>query len=301
MQPTFSHDDEGPLVTSGVDAIATSPHSSAAPRASHGPRSGWRSRAALLLGPLRAFGWTAAGLALASAVWSLVVATGRFPRQLFPSVPQILTAGHTLWSTGLLADDVGASLHRAAVGFAIGAATGISVAVLTATTAAGRNLLQPVLRVFSPIPTIGLVPLAILWFGLGENSKTLVIALGVFVPVWISSHAGLASTPSDYLMAAKCLGARRWHTLTKVVLPEAAPDIAAGLRVGAAMSFVLIVVAEMTGTTSGIGYRISQAQLFSQADRLIFCLIVLGVLGALCDLLINALTAQYTRWAREDH
>jgi sulfonate transport system permease protein len=253
------------------------------------------------LGHLGTLGWTITGLILASAVWSLVVATGRLPRQLFPSVPEILAAGSRLWTDGLLVDDIGASLRRAAVGFAIGAVVGIVLAVLTATTAVGRNLLQPVLRVFSPIPTIGLVPLAILWFGLGENSKTLVIALGVFVPVWISSHAGLTSTPSDYLMAARCLGARRWQTLRKVVLPEAAPDIAAGLRVGAAMSFVLIVVAEMTGTTSGIGYRISQAQLFSQADRLIFCLVVLGLLGALCDLLINAITTPFTRWAREEH
>lgn len=263
--------------------------------------SGWRPWSGSALGHFRTIGWTIAGLVLAAAVWSLVVATGRFPRQLFPSVPEILAAGQMLWTDGLLVDDITASLRRAAVGFAIGAVAGIVVAVITATTAAGRNLLQPVLRVFSPIPTIGLVPLAILWFGLGENSKTLVIALGVFVPVWISSHAGLASTPSDYLMAARCLGARRWQTLRKIVLPEAAPDIASGLRVGAAMSFVLIVVAEMTGTTSGIGYRISQAQLFSQADRLIFCLIVLGLVGALCDLLIASLTTPFTRWAREEH
>ncbi|KLI05175.1 ABC transporter permease [Mycolicibacterium conceptionense] len=248
----------------------------------------------------RVLGWTLAGLAIAAALWSLIVATGRFPRQLFPSVPEILAAGHTLWAEGLLADDIVASLRRAAVGFAIGAAAGIVVAVFTATTAAGRNLLQPVLRVFSPIPTIGLVPLAILWFGLGENSKLLVIALGVFVPVWINSHSGLAGTPIDYLKAARCLGAGRWQTLSKVVLPEAAPDIASGLRVGAAMAFVLIVVAEMTGTTAGIGYRISQAQLFSQADRLIFCLIILGIVGALCDLLVAAAASPFTRWAQEE-
>lgn len=247
-----------------------------------------------------ALGWTIAGLILASAVWSLVVASGRFPRQLFPSVPEILDAGHTLWTEGLLVDDISASLSRAALGFAIGALAGIVVAVATATTAAGRNLLQPVLRVFSPIPTIGLVPLAILWFGLGENSKLLVIALGVFVPVWINSHAGLATTPVDYLKASRCLGAGRWQTLRKVILPEASPDIASGLRVGAAMAFVLIVVAEMTGTTAGIGYRIYQAQLFSQADRLIFCLIILGIVGALCDLAVHSMTTPFTRWAQEE-
>lgn len=253
-----------------------------------------------LIAPFKPLGWAVAGLLLASAVWSLVVASGRFPRQLFPSVPEILSAGHGLWADGLLADDISASLRRAALGFAIGTLAAIVVAVCTATTALGRNLLQPVLRIISPIPTIGLVPLAILWFGLGENSKVLVIALGVFVPVWINSHAGLASTPSDYLRAARCLGAGRWQTLRRVVLPEATPDIVSGLRVGAAMAFVLIVVAEMTGTTAGIGYRIYQAQLFSQADRLIFCLVVLGILGALCDLAINSITSPFSRWALEE-
>lgn len=261
-----------------------------------GPAPRWRA----VVSRLGTLGWTVVGLTLAAAVWSLLVASGRFPRQLFPSVPQIFSAGRTLWTDGLLADDVGASLSRVGLGFAVGAAAGCVAAVLTATTAAGRNLLQPVLRIFAPIPTIGLVPLAILWFGLGENSKILVVALGVFVPVWINSHAGLASTPNDYLKAARCLGASRRQTLRRVVLPEAAPDIVAGLRVGAATAFVLIVVAEMTGTTAGIGYRIYQAQLYSQADRLILCLIVLGVLGAVADLAITSAAAPLTRWAQED-
>lgn len=249
-------------------------------------------------GPL---GWTIAGLGLAATIWTLVVATGQFPRELFPGVPQILRAGYTMWHDGLLIGDIAVSLRRAAVGFVIGGALAVAAAVVTAATRAGRNLLQPVLRLLAPIPTIGLVPLTILWFGLGESSKTLVIALGVFVPVWINSHAGLASTPLDYLRAARCLGASRSQTLVRIVLPEAAPDIVAGLRVGAAMAFVLIVVAEMTGTTSGLGYRIYQAQLFSQADRLIFCLIVLGTLGALCDLAITSGTRSLTRWAGEEH
>ncbi|MFF2083696.1 ABC transporter permease [Nocardia sp. NPDC058176] len=265
-----------------------------------GPLPG-RSRVRSWIARGGSLGWTLAGLTLAALAWTLVVASGQFPRELFPSVPEILGAGHALWQEGLLADDVLASLRRALGGFALGAVAGIAAAIVTATTAPGRNLLQPVLRLLSPIPTIGLVPLAILWFGLGESSKALVIALGVFVPVWINSHAGLASTPRDYLKAARCLGARRRQTLFEIVLPEAAPDIVAGLRVGAAMSFVLIVVAEMTGTTAGIGYRLYQAQLFSQADQLIACLIVLGVLGALVDLILAATTTPMTRWAGEEH
>ncbi|MFC7751674.1 ABC transporter permease [Tsukamurella soli] len=255
----------------------------------------WRRGPATIAARSGALGWTLAGIAVAAVVWSLLVASGRFPRELFPSVPQILRAGYGLWSDGLLVGDIEASLRRAFVGFAVGAAVGLGAALITASTRLGRRLLQPVLRLLTPIPTIGIVPLAILWFGLGESSKEFVIALGVFVPVWMNSHAGLSTTPVDYLEAARCLGARRTQVLFGIVLPEAVPDIS-----DAAMSFVLIVVAEMTGTTAGIGYRIYQAQLYSQADRLIFCLIVLGVLGALCDLVISSATRPFTRWAIEE-
>ncbi|GGK44750.1 ABC transporter permease [Nocardia camponoti] len=279
----------GSMVVAHADSQVTAPPSLAS------------RRSQLALGRrARSAAWTVAGVVIAGVVWSLVVASGRFPRELFPSVPEIFDAGVLLWRDGLLVEDVGASAQRAITGFVLGGVVGVIAAVVTANTTLGRRLLSPVLRLLSPIPTIGLVPLMILWFGLGEDSKAMVIALGVFVPVWINSHAGLSSTPHDYLKAARCLGASRWQTLTRIVLPEAAPDIISGLRIGAAMAFVLIVVAEMTGTTAGIGYRIYQAQLFSQADRLIACLVVLGVLGALCDYAIAAATTPITRWAREE-
>lgn len=287
------------MTTNVRKATAGSPNSLAPPRTLV-RRAAGGSNAPAWIAYCRSLGWTLGGLGLAAVLWSLVVASGAFPRALFPSVPQVFRAEHLMWTDGLLMDDLLASLRRAAVGFALGAITAVVAAVITAGTTLGRNLLRPVLRLLSPIPTIGLVPLTILWFGLGENSKVLVIALGVFVPVWINSHAGLATTPLDYLRAARCLGAGRVQTLTRVVLPEAAPDISAGLRVGAAMAFVLIVVAEMTGTTAGIGYRIYQAQLFSQADRLIACLVTLGIIGALCDVAIAAATAPLTRWAGKE-
>ncbi|MGW5453845.1 ABC transporter permease [Nocardia sp. NPDC003979] len=265
------------------------------------PRRGLRPGTPTWIVRSKALVWTVAGLGLAAAAWSLVAASGQFPAELFPALPEIWRAGYGMWVDGLLAEDIVASARRAATGFVLGALAGIAAAVLTANTAIGRRLLQPVLRLLAPVPTIGLVPLAILWFGLGEDSKALVIALGVFVPVWINSHTGLSGTPHDYLQAARCLGAGRRQTLLRIVLPEAAPDIVSGLRVGAAMSFVLIVVAEMTGTTAGIGYRIYQSQMFSQADRVIACLIVLGIIGAACDLAIASVTTPLTKWSEKEH
>jgi len=258
-----------------------------------GRRNRWRHVA-------RTGGLAALGVGILLATWSALYATGWFPQVLFPSVPQILSAGGTLWTDGTLQADLTASLRRAALGFLIGGAAGIVVGAVTARTSAGKLVLQPVLRLFAPVPTIALVPLAILWLGLGEGSKILMVSLGVFVPVWINAHSGISSTPRDYLKVSRVLGAGQWQNLTRVVLPEALPDIVTGLRVGAAMAFVLIVVAEMTGTTNGIGYRIAQAQLFSQADRLLFCLVVLGVLGAATDRLIAAVAGPFIAWAEAE-
>ncbi len=257
-----------------------------------------RRKSAFRLVPI---GGAILGVALLLGVWTLVRAAGMFPGNLFPSVPDIVRAGHEMWDDGLLRADILESLQRALVGFAVGAGAGVAVALVTATTRAGQFAVQPVLRLLAPIPTVGLVPLTILWFGIGATSKYVVVALGVFVPVWINSHAGLATTPSDYLQVSKCLGASRILVLRKVVLPEALPDIVAGLRVGAATAYVLIVVAETTGTTNGLGYRISQAQLFSQADRLIFSLVTLGILGALCDRAIVLAARPAIRWAEEEN
>ncbi|MEO7015161.1 MAG: ABC transporter permease [Leifsonia sp.] len=241
------------------------------------------------------------GIALLIALWSVLYATRLFPDNLFPSVPAVWRAGVQMWDQDLLGPDVLASVREALVGFFIGTVLGIALALATATTRGGRFIVQPVLRLLTPIPTIGLIPLAILWFGIGDTSKYVVVALGVFVPVWINAHAGLAATPTDYLQVSGCLGASRWLTLRKVILPEALPDIVAGMRVGCATAFVVIVVAEMTGTTNGLGYRISQAQLFSQADRLIFLLAVLGVIGAICDQLIAAVARPFIAWASKEN
>ena len=240
------------------------------------------------------------GLALLAGIWSAVYAAGWFPKNLFPSVPRIVNSGEQMWRAGLLGPDILASLRRALVGFSAGTMVGLAVALVTATTRVGQFIVQPVLRLLAPVPTIGLVPLAILWFGIGETSKEIVVALGVFVPVWINSHAGLATTPIDYLKASRCLGASRILTLRKVVLPEALPDIIAGMRVGGATAFVVIVVAEMTGTTNGLGYRIAQAQLFSQADRLIFSLAALGLIGAAFDQVIARSARRFIAWASQE-
>jgi NitT/TauT family transport system permease protein/sulfonate transport system permease protein len=245
------------------------------------------------------FALAAASVAAMLGIWALIVRAGWFSRAVLPSPWQVGEAGWDMAREGTLASDTLASLRRAAIGFAIGSAAAICVGCLTGRSRVARVMLEPTLRLLSPVPTIALVPLAVLWFGLGEGSKVFLVALGVFFPVWIATHNGISSTPSDYLKVSRCLGAGRLETLARVIVPEALPDIVAGLRVGVAISFILIVAAEMSGTTVGLGYRLQEAATFSQPDRLLFCLGMLGLLGACCDRLLAIGSRRFISWSTE--
>lgn len=240
----------------------------------------------------------AVSLSLFVAVWQLVVVAEFFPAILLPSPNQVLTAGTELSKDGTLLADILASLRRATLGFGIGSGIAIALGAFTGRSRFASGLLEPMLRFLAPVPAIAIVPLAILWFGVGESSKLFLVSFGVFFPVWISTHGGIASTPEDYLRVCACLGASRWQRLSAVVLPQAIPDIVAGLRVGGAVSFIMIVASEMTGTDVGLGFRLEQAAMFSQSDRLILCLLLLGALGALVDQAIYRLTEPFTRWSK---
>lgn len=255
-----------------------------------------RSRHLLRLGKL-VLG--AASVAAMIGVWALIVRAGWFSRAVLPSPLEVGEAGWEMAKEGTLASDTLASLRRAAIGFAIGSLAAIAVGCLTGRSRVARIMLEPTLRLLSPVPTIALVPLAVLWFGLGEGSKVFLVALGVFFPVWIATHNGIATTPADYLKVGRCLGAGRMEMLFRVILPEALPDIVAGLRVGIAISFILIVAAEMSGTTVGLGYRLQEAATFSQPDRLIFCLGMLGLLGALCDRALALGSRRFVSWSTD--
>jgi ABC-type nitrate/sulfonate/bicarbonate transport system permease component len=155
----------------------------------------------------------------------------------------------------------------------------VVVTVLTGTSRAARSLFEPIIQVLRPIPAIALVPLTILWFGIGEESKLFLTTVGVFFPVWVNSHAGIASTREDYLRVAASVGATRGQVFGSVVLPSALPFILTGLRQGIAMSLILIVASEQAGVTEGLGFRLDQARLFSQPDRLFACLAALASWG----------------------
>ena len=230
------------------------------------------------------------------AVWWIVAVSGIVNPELFPAPDEVLIAALELHREGLLYSDLKVSLTRAAIGFTIGSLLGIVLGLLTARTRFFGYSLNPFLSLLRPIPAIALVPVAIVWFGIGEASKYFVISYTVFLAVWLNTHHGTEHVALTYIRASRSLGASRMREFFEVVIPAAAPFIVAGLRMGAALAFLSLVAAELTGSSAGIGFRLQEARQFIRTDRMFVGLIELGVLGASLDFFFVVVSRRLVHW-----
>jgi ABC-type nitrate/sulfonate/bicarbonate transport system permease component len=188
-----------------------------------------------------------------------------------------MALGGDLWG------DIASSLRRALSGYALGCLLGILVGLLTGRLRSAEVTIGAVVQVVRPVPAIAIVPFAALWFGLGESSKFFVVTFGVFFPVWLNTHLGMRAIHPHYIWVAQSVGATRLQTFFSVLLPAAAGYIIAGMRAAMATAFICLVAAEMAGASAGLGYRVEASQLMFQTDRMVAALLILGLLGALCD------------------
>lgn len=230
------------------------------------------------------------------AAWQAISAFKLVNPTLFPSPLDVAAAAVDLAQAGVLLGDLAVSLGRASVGFAIGASLGVVVGLLTARTHLFHVMLNPLFTILRPIPAIALVPVAIVWFGIGDASKYFVIAYTVFLAVWLNTHHGMEHVPNLYIRAARSLGASRLREFVMVVVPASAPHIVAGLRFGAALAFLSLVAAELTGASAGIGYRLQEAREYILMDRMFVGLIELGLLGAFVDTVFVWLSRRLIHW-----
>ncbi|MGJ5202871.1 ABC transporter permease [Bradyrhizobium sp. HKCCYLR20261] len=230
------------------------------------------------------------------AVWQLASSIAVVNPVLFPSPAKVWLAAVDMFASGILFKDLLVSLRRAAAGFVVGASLGVALGLLTSRVRLFSIGLSPLFNLLRPIPAIALVPIAVVWFGIGEESKYFVIAYTVFLAVWLNTHHGMEHVPDTYIRAARSLGASRSLEFLQVVVPASAPHIFAGLRFGAALAFLSLVAAELTGASSGIGYRLDEARQYILVDRMFVGLIELGVLGATLDTLFVWIGRQLIHW-----
>jgi NitT/TauT family transport system permease protein len=198
--------------------------------------------------------------------------------------------------SGELVVHLAKSLQRALLGFCLGALGGISVGLAVGFWSLAEAVGNPIIAATFPIPKIALLPLLILWLGIGEASKVAVIALGVFFPMAINTFTGVRTADPLLIRAAVSFGASRLSLIRKVILPSALPMIFAGLKLGAGTSLLLLVAAEMIAAQSGIGFLILHAQNLMETTKLMVGIVVLSCLGVSAHWLLARLERLVIPW-----
>jgi sulfonate transport system permease protein len=248
---------------------------------------GRRRRLAWLLGP---------GALL--ALWTISSATGLLdPRILSEPWTVVATAGELL-ADGRLQENLAISAQRAGLGLFFGIVVGALLALLSGLSRVGEALIDGPVQIKRAIPGLALIPLLILWFGIDETMKVLTITLGVFVPIYLQTHAGLRGIDLRYVELAQTVGLSRAAFIRKVVLPGALPEFFLGLRFAVTGAWVSLVVVEQINATSGIGYMMELARTYGQTNIIVLGLAVYGILGLVSDGAVRLIERKALSWQR---
>lgn len=234
-----------------------------------------------------------AGLLVA---WEVVTRTGWVPALFLPSPLGVIETGVEMLGSGELATHLVTSLRRIVLGFGLGALGGVSVGLAVGFFSLAEAVGNPLIAATFPIPKIALLPLLILWLGIGEASKIAVIMLGVFFPMAINTYTGVRNADPLLIRAAVSFGAGRWSLIRKVMLPSALPMIFAGLKLGAGTSLLLLVAAEMIAANAGIGFLVLHAQNLMETTKLMVGIVLLSVLGVCSHWLLVRLERVAIPW-----
>ena len=251
------------------------------------------------LGPGEAvrYGWLL-GPFLLILFWSTGSAAGLIDPRVLPAPWTTAATAWELIRDGRLQDNLAVSAVRAAEGFAWGVGAGVLVALISGLSQLGGYVFDGLVQIKRAIPTLALIPLVILWFGIGETMKVTVIAFSVFVPIYIQTHAALRGIDVKYLELAETVGLSRWAFIRDVVLPGALPGFLTGLRFGVLGAWLALVVVEQLNATSGIGYMINLARTYAQSDVILVGLVVYALLGLASNAAVSLAEARLLTWRR---
>ncbi|MFD7247493.1 ABC transporter permease [Streptomyces massasporeus] len=238
------------------------------------------------------------GPAAVLALWSAASAAGLLDPGAIPAPWTVLETGSRLWTAGTLPDDILTSLRRAATGFSIGLVVGILLALASGLTRTGEALIDGTVNLNRAIPTLGLIPLFILWLGIGETFKIAIIAIVVYIPIYLNTHAALSGIDSRFVELAEVQGLSKFRFIRQVVVPGALPGFFVGLRLGVTGSWLGLVVLEQINATSGLGYMMFQAQNYGQTDVILVGLVVYGIFGLLSDSAVRLVERRVLSWRR---
>lgn len=252
------------------------------------PRQRTRSKGRVLLRAL--------GPLLLLAAWWIASATGALSSDLLASPGQVLRAAHELWDSGQLSQALLVSLGRAGAGLLLGVTAGLVLGIAAGFTRVGEDVLDSAMQTLRALPFLSLVPLFMVWFGIGEAARIILIAVATTFPMYVSTVGAVRNADPKLVEAARTFGLGRWRTVGHVVLPGALPALLSGLRLSTTLSVIALIAAEEINSLSGLGYLMAQAQNFSRTDILTVCILIYGLLGLAADVLIRGLERVLMPW-----
>jgi sulfonate transport system permease protein len=237
-----------------------------------------------------------AGPVIVIAAWQLACSLNVFTSVEVASPVAVIDAARQLWAQDVLQGNLLISLQRVAEGLLLGVAAGLVLALLAGLFWVAEDLLDPVIQAARSVPILGLVPLVIIWFGVGEVPKVFLIALGCLFPVYINTYAAIRSVDQKLIEAGQVFGLGKLGLIRRVILPGALPGFLVGLRFALVGSWIVDVVAEEINAQSGLGYLINQAQTTDRTDIMFLCLAIYAIVGLLADALVRLLERFLLSW-----
>jgi ABC-type nitrate/sulfonate/bicarbonate transport system permease component len=253
--------------------------------ASAGEKSEWRQGRYLSI----------VSLVLYFGAWFGLTHSGLVADFKLPSPEAVVEAAITLRS--VIVGDILATVARVVAGLTLGVLFGVGLGLLMSYSKRAFYFFDPIVEMMRPVPVIAMIPFFLLWFGINEQGKLLLVLMGVFTIMVVSTVEAVRNVPRIYTRAASTLGASRNQTFRRVVLPAIVPSLIGPLRVAAALSFTLVVAAEFMGAQSGVGYRIMEARRLFNPDVIMLGIAIFGFLSFVLDTVVRKTTTYITRWS----
>lgn len=252
----------------------------------------------------RRLGLSLATLTALLALWWLVARLGWIDPLFLPPPERVLgqlvtIAGPQGFMDATLWQHLGASLGRILIALAAATVFGIAAGIAMGLSPTVRGVLDPLIELYRPVPPLAYLPLMVIWFGIGETSKVLLIYLAIFAPVAMATLAGVQSAQPVRLRAARALGATRIQVLWHVILPGALPQILTGIRIGLGVGWSTLVAAELIAATRGVGFMVQSAGEFLATDVVLAGILVIAVIAFVLELGLRALQRRLTPWHGE--
>jgi sulfonate transport system permease protein len=237
------------------------------------------------------------GLVAVLVLWQLFASRGLLG-SMTPTPWQVAVAGYDLARSGDLAGNLLVSLSRVGRGLAIGLSAGLVLGLVSGLSRLGEDVVDAPVQAVRMLPAVALAPIFIIWFGLGETSKVALISIAPLFPLYINVLGGIRGVDNRLVEAAHSCGVGRWGLMWRVILPGALPQIFIGLRQSLGVAWIVLVVAEQTATTSGLGVILSDAKDALRIDIMFVVVVVYALLGLVTDVLVRLLERRFLAWRR---